>query len=110
MTTNQLLLPFESNQNDRFDYPVTPASSFFFLFFFTTVLFQWDFFHGKFRLLSPGKASCNRVALPNLLCMLGVWCFHHPPDSGMDYGIFNVRTFMHAIAHGVYGHTRESLH
>ena len=42
-------------------------------FFFTTVLSQWDFSRGKFGLPSPGKASCNRVALPNLGCMLG--CF-----------------------------------
>ena len=49
--------------------------TFFFFLLFTTVLSQWDFFCGKFRLLSLGKASCNRVALPNLLCMLGVLVF-----------------------------------
>ena len=42
---------------------------------FTTVLSQWDFSHGKFWLLSPGKASCDRAALPNLQCMLGVLLF-----------------------------------
>ena len=31
-----------------------------------------DFSYGKFGLLSPGKVSCYRVALPNLRCMLGV--------------------------------------
>ena len=40
--------------------------------FFTTVLFQWDFSHRKFGLPSLGKASCDRVALPNLRCMLCV--------------------------------------
>ena len=33
---------------------------------FTTVLSQWNFFHGKFRLPSPGKTSCDRVALANI--------------------------------------------
>ena len=31
--------------------------------------------HGKFGLLSPGKASCDRVVLPNLLCILGALVF-----------------------------------
>ena len=39
------------------------------------VLSQWDFCHGKFGLLSLGKASFDRVALPNLLCMLVVLVF-----------------------------------
>ena len=57
---------------------------------------------GKFGLSSPGKASCDTVALPNPRCMLGVLCFHNPPNSGVDYGIFNVSTDVtkHAIAHG----------
>ena len=42
------------------------------VFIFTTVLSHWNFSRRKFRLLSPGKASCNRVALPNLQCMPGV--------------------------------------
>ena len=40
--------------------------------FFTTVSSQWDFPHGEFELLSPGKTSCDRVALPYLGCMLCV--------------------------------------
>ena len=47
----------------------------FILFFFRTVLSLWDFSHGKFGLLFPGKARCDRVALPNLRCMLGVLVF-----------------------------------
>ena len=35
---------------------------------FTSLLPQWDFFHGKFGLLSTRKASCNRVTLPCLQC------------------------------------------
>ena len=62
----------------------------------TTVLSQWDFPHGKFGLLPPGKASCDRIALPKLLCMLGVLVFHNPPNSDMDYRIFNVRTDVNA--------------
>ena len=45
---------------------------YFSILLFTIVLSQWDFFHGKFRLPSLGKASCDRVMLPNLWCMLGV--------------------------------------
>ena len=36
------------------------------------VLLHWDFSHGKFGLLSPGKASYDRIALPNPGCMVGV--------------------------------------
>ena len=47
-----------------------------FLFsFFTATLSHWDLSYGKFGLLSPEKASCDRVALPNLGCMLGVLVF-----------------------------------
>ena len=42
---------------------------------FTTVLSKWDFSNGKFRLLSKGKASCDRVVLPNLKRMLNVFVF-----------------------------------
>ena len=47
----------------------------FILFHFTAVLSHWNFFHGKFGLLTPGKANSDRVALPNLLCMLSVLLF-----------------------------------
>ena len=46
-----------------------------FLFTFTTVLSHWDFFHAKFGLPSSRKASCDRVVVPNLWCMLGVLVF-----------------------------------
>ena len=42
---------------------------------FTTVLSKWDFSYGKFGLFSLGKASCDRVTLPNLRCTLGVLVF-----------------------------------
>ena len=61
---------------DSLPPPPSPRTQFFTLFFFlTTVLSQWYFSHGKFWLLSPGKANCDRVALPNLRCMLGVSVF-----------------------------------
>ena len=53
---------------------ITPTSTFFKILF-TTVLSQWDFSHGKFGLPSTEKASCNRVSLPYLWCMLGVLVF-----------------------------------
>ena len=31
-----------------------------------TLLSQWYFSHGKFRSLSPRKANCDRIAVPNL--------------------------------------------
>ena len=78
--------------------------------FGTTVLSHWKFSHGKFGLLFPEKASCDRVALPHLGCMLGVLCFHNPSNSDMDYGIFNVRTDVNAYdcARGCLDTVRES--
>ena len=66
--------------------------SFFFLLLFSlSFLFLFFIFHfftflqlycpngislmAKFGLLSLGKASCDRVALPNIRCMLGVLVF-----------------------------------
>ena len=42
------------------------------LLLLTTAMSYLDFFHGKFGLLSLGKAGCDTVVLPNLWCMLGV--------------------------------------
>ena len=42
----------------------------FLIFFFTTVLSHWDFSRGNFGLRCPEKPSRDRVALPNLRCML----------------------------------------
>ena len=39
----------------------------------TPVSSQWDFSHGKSRLPSLGKTNCNRVALPILCSMLGIF-------------------------------------
>ena len=59
----------------RKDWERISADLLLFFFFFSTVSSQWDFSHGKFGLLSPGKASCDRVALLNLPCMLDVFVF-----------------------------------
>ena len=56
-----------------------------FPFFFTTVLSQLDFSHRKFGLPSLGKASCARVELPNLRCMLGVLVF--PSSTKLWHGL-----------------------
>ena len=45
------------------------------IFVFYDCIVQLGFSHEKFGLLSPGKASCDRVALPNLPCMLDVLVF-----------------------------------
>ena len=61
------------------------------------VLSKWDFSHGKFGLPSTGKASCDRVALPNLRCMLGILVFPQSTElSHVDYRIFNVDTDVNA--------------
>ena len=49
-------------------------------FFFTTVLSHLDFSHGEFGLLSLEKASWDRVALPNLRCMLGALVFPYSTE------------------------------
>ena len=72
------------------------TSVFFLLIFFQLFCPKWDFSHGKFGWLSPGKASCDRVKLPYLRCILGVLEFHNPPKSEMDYMIFNVDTDVNA--------------
>ena len=85
------------------------AESFF--FFFTTVLSQWDFSCGKFGLLSLGKASCDRVTLPNLRCMLGVVSVSiiHRTLTWTTGSLTCAQMLMHAIAHGdVRTHVRES--
>ena len=64
---------------------------------FTTVLSHWDFSHEKFGLLSPGKASCDRVELPNLQCLLDVFTVSIIHQSKMHYAIFNVSTDINAI-------------
>ena len=74
----------------------------FILFYFTTVLSKWDFSHGKFALLSQGKANCD-----NLRCMLGVVVF--PQSTEFWHGLFNVHTDVNAwgCTQRVYGHRKR---
>lgn len=76
----------------------TPGSFLFVLLFFTIVLSHWDFSHLKLGLLSPRKASCDRVGLSNLQCVCWVfWCV---------YIIY--RTLCMRLHTGAYGSVRES--
>ena len=83
-----------------------------FFVFFTTVLFHWVFSHGKLGLLSLAKANCDRVALPNLQCMLGVLFYFsmiHRTLTRTTGPLTCAQMLMHAIAHGgVRTHVRES--
>ena len=66
---------------------------------------------GNFVLPSPGKANCDRVTRNSIYGACWVFqCFHNPPNSDMDYGIFNVRTNVNACdcARGCTDTVRES--
>ena len=67
-----------------------------FFFFFFTVLSHWDFTHGKVELLSPGKAAVKESCFPAYSACWVFSCFHNPPNSDMDYRIFNVLTYVNA--------------
>ena len=71
---------FCKTYRDQLLFLKNPPPPLFFFLLFIIVLSQWDFSRGKFGLLSSGKASCNRVALPSLI----------------DYRIFNVCTDFNA--------------
>ena len=68
------------NRGAVFYYGGRAAVGFLVVVFFTTVLSHWDFSHGKSGLPAPVKASCDRVALPNLRCMLSVLVFPKSTD------------------------------
>ena len=64
----------------------------------------WDFSQGKFGSLSLKIASCDRVALPNLRCMIKkkhkkktTVRFHNPLNSDIDYRIFNMRMYSYCM-------------
>ena len=75
-----------------------------FFFFLLTALSHWDFSHGQLELLSLGKASCDRVALPNLRCTLdGILLFPgviHRTLTWTTGSSTCVQMLMHVIAHG----------
>ena len=80
--------------------------SFYCLCYCTTVLSHWGFYHGKFGLLSRGKPAATESRYLTYCACRMYKCFHNPPNSDIDYGIFNVRTDVNACdcTKGVHGH------
>ena len=70
---------------------------FYFLLRFTAVLSQWDFSHGKFgSLFLVGKPASTESRYPTYCACWVFYCLHNPPNSDMDYRIFNVHTDVNA--------------
>ena len=61
--------------------------------------------HGKFGLLSPDIVRRYPVVPPPPLCPMFL-CFRNPPNSDMDYEIFNVHTFL-CVTHGGGAHRQR---
>ena len=75
------------------------------------VLSHWDFSHGKFGLLSLGKASCDIVALRSLRCMLSIFSVStiHRTLAWTTGSLTCAQMLIHAIAHvGCRDTVRES--
>ena len=51
----------------------------------------WEFSYGKFGVLSPREASCDRVAPCDPRCILMFQCFDNPLKSEIDYRACNMR-------------------
>ena len=71
----------------------------------------WDFSHGKFGSLFPGKASATESRYPSYGARWVFRCFHNPPNSAMHHRVFIVCTDVNACdwPHGgVRTHVRES--
>ena len=70
--------------------------------------------HRKFRLLFLEKASSRSTALPSFFpCVQCFSCFHNPPNSDIDYRIFNMRMWSFLCVHihtGGLGTLTASLH
>ena len=59
-------------------YPPPPTVCVIFILFYSCIVpLGLGLSNGKFGLLSPGKASCDKVALPNLQGTLVVLVFPH---------------------------------
>ena len=74
-TVQHFVFVYKDSFRFRIYVAIVEVDLFYFYFYFllfTTILSQWDFSHGKLGSLSPGKASYDRVSLPNLGCMLDV--------------------------------------
>ena len=66
---------------------------------------EWGFSHGKFRLLSLWKASCDRVVLPNLWVYAGYFSVSiiHQTLTWTTGSVMCAQILTHTIAQGVYG-------
>ena len=78
-------------------------------FYFTTVLPHWDFSHGKFGLLSSGKVSCDRVALPNPHTIISVTTIHRI-FTWISKSLTCAQRLIYATAHWGAWTPKESLH
>ena len=72
---------------------------------FLSFFLYWHFSYGKIGLFSSWKASCDRVALPNLRCMMGVSTIHRTLTSTTG-SLTCAQLFLHAVAHGGWGEGR----
>ena len=69
----------------------------------------------EIRVAFPGKSQLrqSRATQPTMHAVFLLLIFpHNPPNSDMDYRIFNARTDVNACdcTQGMYGHHKESLH
>ena len=78
--------------------------------FFKQLSSHWDFSHGKFGLLSLGKGSCDRVAPPNLPCILVVFFIFHQTPTLTTGSLMCAQMLMQATAHGGVQTPLQSLH
>ena len=79
-----------------------------FFFFYITVLSHWDFFHGKSRLLSPGKASCgSRATQPRVHAGCFSVSIIHQTMTWTTGSLALAQMLMRAVAHVGCGHCKR---
>ena len=97
------------SQRSRQQYHHPDKTVIFVLYYFTTVLSHWDFSCGKFGLLFPGKASCDRVTLPQPAVHAG--CFSvsiiHRTLTWTTGSLKCAQMLIHTVAHVVYTHRKR---
>ena len=105
-----LLEPRSNQQTNK----TTMEANFYFFFslhiLFTTVLSQWDFSHGKFGLLSPGKAGCDSHATqPTVHARCFSVSIIHQTLTWTTRSLMCAQILMHAVAHGGYMDTHKRV-
>ena len=84
------------------DWVETPISHYtvdtcFWVFFtFYNCIVQMGFLPWESWVAFPGESQLRRSHYPTYGVCWVFWCFYNPPNSDMDYGIFNVRTDINA--------------